>query len=61
VLFSEIVGSRCFLTGEPNSHKLMKDVFGNYVVQKMFEFGSPNQRKMLFFDLKGRIFELSCD
>ena len=40
---------------------LMKDVFGNYVVQKMFEFGSPNHRKLLFNDLKGFIFTLSCD
>lgn len=60
-LFTEIIGSHCFMTGEANSHKLMKDVFGNYVVQKMFEFGSPNQRKMLFYDLKGSILSLSCD
>jgi pumilio RNA-binding family len=61
VLFSEIVGSKYFMTGEPNSHRLMKDVFGNYVVQKMFEFGSPNQRKQLFYDLRGSIYDLSCD
>lgn len=61
VLFNEIIDSRCFMTGEPNSHKLMKDVFGNYVVQKMFEFGTPNQRKLLFLDIKGSILSLSCD
>lgn len=33
--------------------KLMNDVFGNYVVQKMFEYGTLNQRRALFNDLKG--------
>lgn len=61
-LFSEITLSLpCPLTGERQSHKLMKDVFGNYVVQKMFEFGSLNQRKQLFKDLQGRMLNLSCD
>lgn len=27
----------------------------------MFEFGTPNQRKALFIDLKHSILELSCD
>jgi Pumilio-family RNA binding repeat len=60
-LFSEIIGIVCPNTAEFSSHKLMKDVFGNYVVQKMFEFGTNNQRKDLFSDLKGSILNLSCD
>jgi len=39
----------------------MNDVFGNYVVQKMFEFGNLNQRKSLFSNLKGLMIVLSCD
>jgi hypothetical protein len=39
----------------------MKDVFGNYVVQKMFEFGTNNQRKALFNDIKLNIIYLSSD
>ena len=43
------------------SQKLMKDVFGNYVLQKMFEYGNPDQRKMLYGQLKGNMISLSCD
>jgi len=39
----------------------MKDVFGNYVVQKMFEFGSPKQRKDLYGDICHYVLELACD
>ena len=56
-----MIANHCQVTGEYSSHKLMKDVFGNYVVQKMFEFGTLNQRKALFNDLKGAIMNLSCD
>ncbi|KAG4932406.1 hypothetical protein JHK87_046408 [Glycine soja] len=31
----------------PHTSKLMTDVFGNYVIQKFFEYGSPEQRKEL--------------
>ncbi|KAB1204274.1 hypothetical protein CJ030_MR8G009062 [Morella rubra] len=31
----------------PHASKLMTDVFGNYVIQKFFEYGSPEQRKEL--------------
>lgn len=44
-LFHEITTSQRTLAGEKQSHMLMKDVFGNYVIQKMFEYGSLNQRK----------------
>lgn len=60
-LFQEITNAQRTSAGEKQSHMLMKDVFGNYVVQKMFEYGSLNQRKQLFKDLQGRMFDLSCN
>ncbi len=44
-----------------HSQKLIKDVFGNYVVQKMFEYGSLPQRKDLFREVKGQILPYSID
>ena len=61
MLFEEITNSQCQFTLEPSTHKLMKDVFGNYVVQKMFEFGSNSQRKALFSVIKNHIITLSSD
>ena len=29
------------------SYSLMTDVFGNYVIQKFFEFGTPDQKSQL--------------
>ncbi|KAL8509694.1 hypothetical protein ACS0TY_016781 [Phlomoides rotata] len=43
----------------PNAFKLMTDVFGNYVIQKLFEYGSPDQRKDLANKLEGQILPLS--
>ncbi|KAL9270900.1 Pumilio homolog 6, chloroplastic-like protein [Drosera capensis] len=43
----------------PHSSKLMTDVFGNYVIQKFFEYGTPEQRKELANKLKGQILSLS--
>lgn len=40
---------------------LMKDKFGNYVVQKMFDFGSLEQRGLLLSVMKGKVLELSMD
>jgi hypothetical protein len=47
ILFTELTAPlpNQFPQQEKYSHMLMKDVFGNYVIQKMFEFGSLNQRK----------------
>lgn len=37
IVFSEIL---------PQADKLMIDVFGNYVIQKFFEFGTDNQKEV---------------
>ena len=37
----------------------MTDVFGNYVIQKFFEHGNQQQKKVLASQMKGRILELS--
>jgi len=37
----------------------MKDVFGNYVIQKMFEHGDQNQKKILVNKMKGQVLELT--
>jgi mRNA-binding protein PUF3 len=39
--------------------QLMQDVFGNYVIQKFFEHGDQNQKKMLATKMKGHVFNLS--
>ena len=44
---------------EPNATQLMKDVFGNYVVQKFFEHGNQVQKKVLAEKMKGRVMDLS--
>ncbi|XP_058112266.1 pumilio homolog 2-like isoform X2 [Magnolia sinica] len=43
----------------PHALTLMTDVFGNYVIQKFFEHGSPEQRKELANQLAGHILPLS--
>jgi hypothetical protein len=37
----------------------MKDRFGNYVFQKIFEKGTEKQKKRLFDAIKGKIYSLS--
>lgn len=37
----------------------MTDVFGNYVIQKFFEFGSESQIKGLANGMKGHVLSLS--
>ncbi|KAI1367057.1 ARM repeat-containing protein [Xylaria arbuscula] len=44
---------------EPNALQLMKDVFGNYVIQKLFEHGTQKQKKMLAELMLKRIADLS--
>ncbi|KAJ7962662.1 putative Pumilio [Quillaja saponaria] len=43
----------------PHASKLMTDVFGNYVIQKSFEYGSPKQRVKLADQLSGQMLPLS--
>lgn len=44
---------------EPNAIQLMKDVFGNYVIQKFFEHGSQVQKKILAEKMRGKVVSLS--
>ncbi|KAK3331963.1 armadillo-type protein [Cercophora scortea] len=37
----------------------MRDVFGNYVIQRMFEFGNQVQKKLLARAMKGKVHDLS--
>lgn len=44
---------------KPNAIQLMKDVFGNYVIQKFFEHGSQVQKKVLAGIMKGQFADLA--
>jgi mRNA-binding protein PUF3 len=37
----------------------MKDLFGNYVMQKLFEYGNQIQKKVLAGAMKGKVVDLS--
>jgi mRNA-binding protein PUF3 len=50
VMFEEII---------PNARQLMQDVFGNYVVQKLFEHGDQSQKKRLGNEIKGHVSSLT--
>ncbi|QRV85794.1 Pumilio-family RNA binding repeat [Ceratobasidium sp. AG-Ba] len=50
-IFSELLPDGLF--------SLMTDVFGNYVIQKLFEFGSVEQRNVLVSVMEGRMLSLS--
>jgi hypothetical protein len=43
----------------PSAQILMTDVFGNYVLQKLFEYGTPDQCETLASLLKGQAVQLS--
>lgn len=43
----------------PSARSLMTDVFGNYVIQKMFEHGTDDQRAVLASQMEGQILALS--
>ena len=43
----------------PAAHVLMEDLFGNYVIQKFFEFGSDEQKLALVQKLQGHVLPLS--
>jgi hypothetical protein len=44
---------------QPNALTLMTDVFGNYVIQKFFDYGSEEQIRGLAGVMKGHVWELS--
>ena len=50
VLFTEIL---------PQSAELMKDVFGNYIIQKLFKYGSGQMRQVLADQLLGNVLDMS--
>ncbi|KAJ5600288.1 Armadillo-like helical [Penicillium hetheringtonii] len=41
---------------QPNCLQLMTDVFGNYVVQKLFEHGNQTQKKILANQMRGHMY-----
>ena len=43
----------------PSCHTLMTDVFGNYVIQKFFEFGTPEQKVAFAQRLRGHVLSLA--
>lgn len=43
----------------PEANSLMNDVFGNYVVQKLFEYGTDLQRATLAEQLLGNVLKLT--
>lgn len=50
LVFNEILNS---------AYQLMTDVFGNYVIQKFFEFGSTEQKQTLAQRLRGHVLQLA--
>jgi pumilio RNA-binding family len=50
LIFDEII---------PSAQSLMTDVFGNYVLQKLFEYGTPDQCEALALLLKGQSVQLA--
>lgn len=50
LVFSEILSA---------AYNLMTDVFGNYVIQKFFEFGTPEQKTTLAQKVRGHVMPLA--
>ena len=48
-----------FLEIKDNVLPLMRDMYGNYVIQKFFEYGDQPKKTFLFERMKGKIPELS--
>ncbi|KAF7338257.1 PUM-HD domain-containing protein [Mycena venus] len=44
-----------------NTLQLIQDVFGNYVIQKLFEHGTQAQKTVLANTMEGHVFYLSCN
>ena len=43
----------------PAAHALMEDPYGNYAIQKFFEFGNDEQKLALVQKLQGHVLPLS--
>lgn len=43
----------------PNARQLMQDIYGNYVIQKLFDHGDQMQKMKLADTMKGHVFALS--
>jgi pumilio RNA-binding family len=43
----------------PSALVLMVDVFGNYVIQKFFEYGTVEHKRLLGDGLEGHVLEVS--
>lgn len=41
------------------AYNLMTDVFGNYVIQKFFEFGTTEQKQLLAQNVRGHVLPLA--
>ena len=50
MVFNEILGA---------AYSLMTDVFGNYVIQKFFEFGTTEQKQALAQRIRGHVLPLA--
>lgn len=44
-----------------NANQMMTDVFGNYIIQKLFEFGTLVQKKLLAAKMQGNVVDLSMN
>ncbi|KAI3397670.1 hypothetical protein diail_10439 [Diaporthe ilicicola] len=44
-----------------NANQMMTDVFGNYIVQKLFEYGTLVQKKLLAAKMQGNVVDLSMN
>lgn len=42
-----------------HAHALMTDVFGNYVIQKFFEYGTQDQKNHLISAIRGNVMNLA--